>query len=205
MVTLKAETHVPNSIRTCTRTAAGVCRRSLLLRTPRAALSQTNPIRRGVGARSAGPPAFSPTIRKKRNEPNSASCALQLAPRPVAQTNPFYSQPSQKEPLTPLTKRTQFPTGRPFRASSRNGPGPAGPSSFFPLDRVIAICNILITDCDMRLGEKLRYLREVEGTLRGLEPRTLPAGAGSAGAEGDWEIHQPELPFADSKAARGRI
>ncbi len=32
----------------------------------------------------------------------------------------------------------------------------------------IANCNITITDCDMRLGEKLRYLREVEGTLRGI-------------------------------------
>lgn len=28
---------------------------------------------------------------------------------------------------------------------------------------------MIITDCDMRLGEKLRYLREVEGTLRGLD------------------------------------
>jgi transcriptional regulator with XRE-family HTH domain len=28
---------------------------------------------------------------------------------------------------------------------------------------------MLITDCDMRLGEKIRYLREVEGTLRGME------------------------------------
>src|SRR5689334_2185820 len=33
----------------------------------------------------------------------------------------------------------------------------------------IAICNIVITDCDMTLGEKLRYLREVEGALRGLD------------------------------------
>jgi transcriptional regulator with XRE-family HTH domain len=33
----------------------------------------------------------------------------------------------------------------------------------------IAICNIVITDCDMKLGEKLRYLREVEGTIRGLD------------------------------------
>jgi len=32
----------------------------------------------------------------------------------------------------------------------------------------IANCNILITNCNMRLGEKLRYLREVEGTLRGM-------------------------------------
>jgi transcriptional regulator with XRE-family HTH domain len=33
----------------------------------------------------------------------------------------------------------------------------------------IASCHIVITDCNMRLGEKLRYLREVEGTLRGLD------------------------------------
>src|SRR5579884_3413923 len=28
---------------------------------------------------------------------------------------------------------------------------------------------MIITDCNMTLGEKLRYLREVEGTLRGFE------------------------------------
>ncbi len=28
---------------------------------------------------------------------------------------------------------------------------------------------MLITNCDMRLGEKIRYLREVEGTLRGMD------------------------------------
>src|ERR1039457_7727828 len=33
----------------------------------------------------------------------------------------------------------------------------------------IANCYIHIAYCDMRLGEKLRYLRLVEGTLRGLE------------------------------------
>jgi transcriptional regulator with XRE-family HTH domain len=32
----------------------------------------------------------------------------------------------------------------------------------------IAICNKVIADSDMSLGEKLRYLREVEGALRGL-------------------------------------
>ncbi|HWD00640.1 MAG TPA: helix-turn-helix transcriptional regulator [Candidatus Sulfopaludibacter sp.] len=31
----------------------------------------------------------------------------------------------------------------------------------------IADCHIVITHCNMKLGEKLRYLREVEGTLRG--------------------------------------
>jgi len=43
----------------------------------------------------------------------------------------------------------------------------------FPASRLlqpISICNIVIADCDkhMKLGEKIRYLREVEGTLRGL-------------------------------------
>src|SRR5262249_22184424 len=33
----------------------------------------------------------------------------------------------------------------------------------------IAICNNIITDRNMTLGEKLRYLREVEGALRGLD------------------------------------
>ena len=32
----------------------------------------------------------------------------------------------------------------------------------------IAICNITITIWNMKLGEKIRYLREVEGSLRGL-------------------------------------
>src|SRR5205814_2517572 len=31
----------------------------------------------------------------------------------------------------------------------------------------IAICDICIADCNMNLGSKLRYLREVEGALRG--------------------------------------
>src|SRR6195952_4107701 len=33
----------------------------------------------------------------------------------------------------------------------------------------IANCDIVIADCNMKLGEKLRYLREVEGALRGLD------------------------------------
>lgn len=33
---------------------------------------------------------------------------------------------------------------------------------------MIAICNIHIADSNMKLGEKLRYLREVEGAVRGL-------------------------------------
>jgi transcriptional regulator with XRE-family HTH domain len=33
----------------------------------------------------------------------------------------------------------------------------------------IAYCNITITISDMTLGEKIRYLREVEGSMRGLE------------------------------------
>jgi transcriptional regulator with XRE-family HTH domain len=33
----------------------------------------------------------------------------------------------------------------------------------------IAYCNIHISICNMKLGEKIRYLREVEGSLRGLD------------------------------------
>ena len=33
---------------------------------------------------------------------------------------------------------------------------------------IIPYCDIIITICDMTLGEKIRYLREVEGSLRGL-------------------------------------
>jgi len=52
-----------------------------------------------------------------------------------------------------------------------NANGPAGEKKrgAKKLLTSIAICNMLITDCDMKLGEKLRYLREVEGTLRGLD------------------------------------
>ena len=32
----------------------------------------------------------------------------------------------------------------------------------------ITYCNMMFADCNMNLGEKIRYLREVEGTLRGL-------------------------------------
>src|ERR1035438_4296527 len=39
----------------------------------------------------------------------------------------------------------------------------------FSLLTSIANCNTVITDCNMTLGEKLRYLREVEGTIRGLD------------------------------------
>ena len=42
------------------------------------------------------------------------------------------------------------------------------PPVFLLLTR-IAICNTLIAYCNMKLGEKIRYLREVEGALRGLD------------------------------------
>src|SRR4051812_20293913 len=45
---------------------------------------------------------------------------------------------------------------------------PSSTDSLIFLLTLITICNIVITDCDMTLGEKLRYLREVEGTVRGL-------------------------------------
>jgi transcriptional regulator with XRE-family HTH domain len=54
--------------------------------------------------------------------------------------------------------------------SPRIVPAKACPTSCkYYLLTVITNCNSIITDCDMTLGEKLRYLREVEGTLRGLD------------------------------------
>src|SRR5262249_32461026 len=42
-------------------------------------------------------------------------------------------------------------------------------AEIFRLHFSIANCNIVITNCNMTLGEKIRYLREMEGRLRGLE------------------------------------
>ena len=50
----------------------------------------------------------------------------------------------------------------------RAGFHPGAFSCFFLLT-AIATCNMIIADCDMKLGEKLRYLREVDGALRGLD------------------------------------
>lgn len=41
-------------------------------------------------------------------------------------------------------------------------------TSYIQVFTLIAYCNISIAISNMRLGEKIRYLREVEGTLRGL-------------------------------------
>ena len=46
------------------------------------------------------------------------------------------------------------------------------PGSLSPFQKLltpITICNMIIADCNMTLGEKLRYLREVEGAMRGLD------------------------------------
>src|SRR5260221_420143 len=51
----------------------------------------------------------------------------------------------------------------------QRGPGTRAPMARFRKGLTnIANCNIIITDCNMTLGEKIRYLREVEGVLRGL-------------------------------------
>ena len=52
------------------------------------------------------------------------------------------------------------------RAEARRQPGRAASQN--PLT-AITNCNIVITDCNMNLGEKIRYLREVEGALRGFD------------------------------------
>jgi transcriptional regulator with XRE-family HTH domain len=62
-------------------------------------------------------------------------------------------------------------------------------SQFIFLLRYIAYCNITIAGSYMTLGEKLRYLRQMEGTLRGLER----------------EMTQQEVVRAIKKEARGSI
>ena len=57
-------------------------------------------------------------------------------------------------------RQLAFPVWQPYRQAERN-------TAIFLLT-AIANSHRTIANCNMRLGEKLRYLREVEGTLRGL-------------------------------------
>src|SRR4029077_7064130 len=65
----------------------------------------------------------------------------------------------------------------------------SSPSTATDLLTHIAICNIVFAHCNMTLGEKLRYLRQLEGTLRGLGR----------------EMTQQEVVRAIKKEARGSI
>src|SRR5581483_9649154 len=60
----------------------------------------------------------------------------------------------------PVFSRRRWPSATACRQPPHFRPNPV-------LD--IADCNSRITNCNMTLGEKLRYLRLVEGTLRGLD------------------------------------
>jgi transcriptional regulator with XRE-family HTH domain len=69
----------------------------------------------------------------------------------------------------------------------------------------IAISDIVIADCDMKLGEKIRYLREVEGNLRGLnramtQQELLRAIRSELGADGGIKMSQSYLSQIESGA-----
>jgi transcriptional regulator with XRE-family HTH domain len=69
----------------------------------------------------------------------------------------------------------------------------------------IAISDIVIADCDMKLGEKIRYLREVEGNLRGLnramtQQELLRAIRSELGADGGVKMSQSYLSQIESGA-----
>ncbi len=49
----------------------------------------------------------------------------------------------------------------------------------------------------MKLGEKLRYLREVEGNLRGLDRAMTQQELVRAIRSETEDLDEPELPFAD--------
>jgi len=74
-------------------------------------------------------------------------------------------------PSTPGGKRRVLPSEPKFSFvfNKTHKSDPSVPPLQKSLLTLIAICNIVITDCYMTLGEKLRYLREVEGALRGLD------------------------------------
>jgi transcriptional regulator with XRE-family HTH domain len=69
----------------------------------------------------------------------------------------------------------------------------------------IAISDIVIADCDMKLGEKIRYLREVEGNLRGLnramtQQELLRAIRSELGMDGGVKMSQSYLSQIESGA-----
>ena len=69
----------------------------------------------------------------------------------------------------------------------------------------IAISDIVIADCDMKLGEKIHYLREVEGNLRGLnramtQQELLRAIRSELGADGGVKMSQSYLSQIESGA-----
>ena len=57
----------------------------------------------------------------------------------------------------------------------------------------------------MRLGEKLRYLREVEGTLRGLDREMTQQEVVRAIKSELKTVHQPVLSVADRKRRRPHL
>ena len=68
----------------------------------------------------------------------------------------------------------------------------------------IANRDIVCAICDMTLGEKIRYLREVEGGLRGLDrPMTQLELVRAVRAETRKSISRPT--YRKSKAARAAI
>jgi transcriptional regulator with XRE-family HTH domain len=69
----------------------------------------------------------------------------------------------------------------------------------------IAISDTFIADCDMTLGEKIRYLREVEGSLRGLnramtQQELLRSIRSELGADGAVKMSQSYLSQIESGA-----
>jgi len=91
-------------------------------------------------------PSKNNTAHYKANPPHPNPGSAKSRPIPGFRTNPGFTSPLSNPAVT--------------------GPNHTPPK--YPLTP-IANSNTLISHCNMRLGEKIRYLREVEGALRGLD------------------------------------
>src|ERR1051325_5944324 len=99
-------------------------------------------------------------------EPNAALTTMRHTPRWPSQRG---TENLWKEPITCfLINKTASPANPPRVRIPHDASYPDR-TSILSLLTVIAICNMIITNSNMTLGEKIRYLREVEGALRGLD------------------------------------
>src|SRR5271165_1378069 len=81
--------------------------------------------------------------------------------------------PVSRFPQPPATRTNQMSYKTPNNTHGHPAQPPHQPAALktkhIQFLTAIANCNIVIADCNMTLGEKIRYLREVEGALRGLD------------------------------------
>jgi hypothetical protein len=119
-------------------------------------------------------PSKNNTAHYKANPPHPNPGSVKSRPIPGFRTNPGFTSPLSNPAVT--------------------GPNHTPPK--YPLTP-IANSNTLISHCNMRLGEKIRYLREVEGALRGLDRAMTQLEIAHAINERTQKAFFAVLPLAD--------